>query len=133
MRDLRRNQQPVFFRNFLGMEEIVDQYGNVTGSFKPLYGDLQSAMICVSPNKGNAEIQQFGMLTEYDRTMHTANVAVAITEESILWIDGQDTAGPYNYIVKKRAPWKNSIQFAIKEVSVSEAAQNLRLANGKEN
>lgn len=120
MRNLRRNQQPVFFKLYEGQEEIIDQYGNATGSYKPLYSELQSAMLCVSPNKGSSEVQQFGSLEDYDRTMTTADTACPIDEDAILWLDGADTDGPYNYIVKKRAPWKNSVSYAIKHVTVSQ-------------
>ncbi len=120
MRSLLRNQQPVFYKLYEGREEIVDEYGNPTGSYIPLYSELKSAMLCVSPNKGNSEVQQFGTLEDYDRTMTTADTGVPIDEDSVLWVDGADTDGPYNYIVKKRAPWKNSIQFAIQRVTVSQ-------------
>lgn len=120
MRSLLRNQQSVFYKLYKGREEIVDEYGNPTGSYIPLYGPMKAALLCVSPNKGNSEVQQFGTLEDYDRTMTTANICVPIDEDSVLWIDGADTSGPYNYIVKKRAPWKNSIQFAIQKVTVSQ-------------
>ena len=120
MRSLLRNQQPVFFKLYEGEEEIVDEYGNPTGSFLPVYSSLKSTMLCVSPNKGNSEVQQFGSLEDYDRTMTTADTKVAIDENSVLWVDGANTEGPYNYIVKRRAPWKNSIQFAIQQVKVSD-------------
>lgn len=120
MRSLLRNQQPVFFKLYEGEDEIVDEYGNPTGSFLPVYSSLKSAMLCVSPNKGNSEVQQFGSLEDYDRTMTTADTKVAIDENSVLWVDGANTEGPYNYIVKRRAPWKNSVQFAIQQVKVSD-------------
>lgn len=120
MRSLRRNQQPVFYKRYEGQQEIVDQYGNATGSYVPGYGPLQSAMLCVSPNKGNSEVQQFGSLEDYDRTMTTSDVSLGIDEDSVLWVDGADTDGPYNYIVTRVAPWKNSIQYAIKRVEVSD-------------
>lgn len=120
MRSLLRNQQPVFFKLYEGEEEIVDEYGNPTGSFLPVYSSLKSAMLCVSPNKGNSEVQQFGSLEDYDRTMTTADTKIAIDENAVLWVDGADTNGPYNYIVKRRAPWKNSVQFAIQQVKVSD-------------
>lgn len=56
-------------------------------------------------------------MTDYDRTMTTSDTSCPITEKSILWLDG--ATGDHNYIVKKRAVWKNSIAFAIKEVTVS--------------
>lgn len=118
MRSLLRNQQPVFFRLYEGEEEVVDQYGNSTGSYVPVYGELMSAMMCVSPNKGTAESEQFGTLLEYDRTMTTSDTRVKIDENAVLWVDNADTNGPWNYVVKKRAPWKNSVQFAISQVTV---------------
>lgn len=127
MRSLLRNQQPVFFRLYKGQEEILDQYGNATGSYVPVYGDLMSAMLCVSPNKGSTETEQFGTLVDYDRTMTTADTSVLIDEDAVLWIDGADTDGAWNYVVKKRAPWKNSVQFAISRVSVSAYTDYLAL------
>lgn len=119
MRDLKRNTQKVYFKLYLGDQEIIDQYGNATGLYIPMYSDLMMAYLTVSPNKGAAETEQFGSLLDYDRTMTTANTSVLIDEHSVLWIDGEDTSGPWNYEVKKRAPWKNSIQFAISQVTVS--------------
>lgn len=119
MRDLRRNQQRVFYRLYEGQEEVKDDRGNSTGTYLPKYGPLKSAMLCVSSNKGNAEIEMFGAMTDYDRTMATANTGILIDENSVLWVDGADTNEPWNFIVKKRAPWKNSISFAIKQVTVS--------------
>ena len=115
-----RNQQPVFYKLYEGQEEIVDEYGNATGTYVPIYSDLKSAMLCVSPNKGNSEVEQFGSLEDYDRTATTADTSCEIDEDSVLWVDEADTDGPYNYIVKRKAPWKNSIQLAIKQVKVSE-------------
>ena len=101
MRSLRRNQQPVFFKLYEGEEEIIDEYGNMTGSFAPKYSTLMSAMLSVSPNKGNSESEMFGTLEDYDRTATTADVNCPIDEDAILWIDNADTEGPYNAIVKR--------------------------------
>lgn len=100
--------------------------GNPTGSYIPVYSELKSAMLCVSPNKGSSEVEQFGSLEDYDRTATTADTSCEIDEDSVLWVDGADTEGPYTHIVKKKALWKNSVQYAIKSVDVSEyeAEQN---------
>lgn len=119
MRNLQRNCQPVFYKLYEGEEEILGPWGENTGLYVPKYGELKSAMLCVSPNIGTAETEMFGTLTQYDRTMTTADTTLEIDEDDVLWVDGADTDGPWNYIVKKRAPWKNSIAFAIQEVSVS--------------
>lgn len=127
MRDLKRNTQKVYFKLYLGEQEIIDQYGNATGSHIPVYSDLMDADLVVSPNKGSADTEQFGSILDYDRTMTTANTSVLIDENSVLWVDGTDTNGPWNYVVKKRAPWKNSIQFAISQVTVSAYEEYRRL------
>lgn len=123
MTSLLANQQPVFYKLYEGQEEIIDMDGNVTGNFVPIYGPLKSAMLCVSPNKGSTETEQFGTLMDYDRTMTTADTRCEIDENAVLWVDGADTSGPYNAIVKLKAVWKNSVQYAIKHVTVSEYAR----------
>lgn len=120
MRSLLRNQQPVFYKMLVEEEEIIDQYGNPTGSSIPIYSDLKSVMLCVSPNKGSSEVEQFGSYEDYDRTATTADTKIEIDENSVLWVDGADTDGPWNYIVKLKAVWKNSVQLAIKKVTVSQ-------------
>ena len=123
MRSLRINQQPVFYKLYEGEEEITDQYGNYIGT-KPIYGSLKSAMLCVSPNKGVSETEQFGSFEDYDRTMTTADTTCEIDENAVLWVDGADTDDSWNYIVKLRAPWKNSISYAIQRVDVTPAEQS---------
>lgn len=119
MRDLARNTFQVHYKLYLGQKEIVDENGYPTGSFGPQYGEMQTARLSVSPNKGTAETDMFGTLEEYDRTMVTADTACPIDEDSILWLDGHDVNDEHNYVVQKRAPWKNTIAFAIKKVKVS--------------
>lgn len=120
MRDLRRNLSTVYFKLYEGQEEIVDEWGNPTGSPVNKYGPMQTARLCVGPNKGSSEAEMFGSLEDYDRPMTTADTSCLIDENSILWLDGQPIDGPHNYIVKKRAPWKNSVAYAVKRVTVSE-------------
>lgn len=125
------NCQPIFFKNLLGEEEIIDEYGNGTGSFLPIYSELKSALLSVSPNKGSSEVEQFGSFADYDRTATTADVTCEIDEDSVLWVDGADTDGPFNYKVKLVARWKNSVQYAIKKVTVSEYQAEQKLFEKK--
>jgi hypothetical protein len=120
MRNLQRNVTPVFFKTYEGQREIVDQYGNATGSYVPIYSELKSALLCVSPNKGSSEVEQFGTLLDYDRTMTTSDVNCEIAEDSVLWLDGADTSGAYNAVVKRKSPWKNTISYAIQNVTISQ-------------
>lgn len=119
MRNLLRNLQPVFYRLYEGEEEILGPWGESTGRYVPKYGPLKSAMMCVSPNIGTAETNMFGTLTSYDRTATTAETSLEIDEDDVLWVDGADTDGPWNYIVKAVGRWKNSVAYAIQHVTVS--------------
>ena len=119
MRNLARNCFPVWYRVYQGETELIDENGNKTGSPVPQYGKLQSAQMVVSSNRGSASLEMFGTLLDYDRTISTADTSCPINEQTILWLDGAPTSGPYTHYVKQRAPWKNSLVFAVKQVEVS--------------
>lgn len=123
MRNLMRNTQAVFYKLYEGKEEITLPDGTSTGQFVPKYSELKSAMMCVSPNKGTSETEQFGSFEQYDRTATTADTKLDIDENAVLWIDGADTDGPWNYVVKEVSRWKNSIQLAIAKVDVTPATK----------
>lgn len=120
MMSLARNASKVCFRLYEGQEELTDEYGNVTGSPVPRYGELQTAYLSVSSNRGDASLEPFGALTDYDRAMSTSDTVCPIAEHTVLWLDGADTNKAHNYVVLKRAPWKNSIVYAVKEVTVDD-------------
>ena len=108
MQTLQRNAFTVWYQVYAGQVEIEDEYGNPTGSFADTYGPLQSAQLAV-----------FGTLLDYDRVMSTADTTCPIDEQTVLWLDGAPTTGPYTHYVKQRAPWKNSLVFAVKQVEVT--------------
>ncbi len=118
MLNLARNCFTVYFKTFLRNEDVRDEYGNIVGN-RPVYGDLMTASMSVSSNKGDLALEMFGSITDYDRTMTTADTSCTLGEGSILWLDGTDTSKAHNFVVRKRAPWKNSIAFAVKEVELS--------------
>ena len=118
MQNLRRNQSIVYYKNYVKNVEIIDEYGNVTGSYDKEYGDLKRISISVSGNIGTSEYQTFGRSLDYDRTLTTADMSCDIDENSILWLDGADTSKPHNYVVKKRSATINQIQFVVKQVNV---------------
>lgn len=120
MQNLARNMSTVWYKVYAGQQEIVDADGNKTGSFQDTYGPLKSAQLMVSPNKGDAALELFGTLLDYDRSLVSADISLPIDEQTILWLDGAPTTGPYTHYVKRRAPWKNSVVFAAKQVEVSQ-------------
>lgn len=122
MRDLKRNQQTVYFKNYIETVELRDEWDNLSGETEQIYGELQHVEISVSGNKGTTENQTFGVELDYDKTLSTADVDCPINEFSILWIDA-DTDGPHNYIVVQRSKTINQVLYAVKAVNVSENDQ----------
>ena len=58
----------------------MDEYGNLTGSPVPEIRRIADRFfLTVSPNKGDASIEPFGTLTDYDRTMSTADTTCPIS------------------------------------------------------
>lgn len=121
MRDLARNKQQIYYKNFLEKTDITekDEYGNVlvTGSYEIAYSDLKSFKISISANKGDTTQQMFGNQLDYDRVMITSDMGFDISETSILWIDNANTAKGHNFEVKAIAKSLNVMQIAIKQVS----------------
>lgn len=118
MRDLRRNQVRITYRLYLGNEEIIDEYGNSTGQYAPLFGEKQPLFLSVSANKGDYSEQMFGDVLDYDRTMLISDPDCPINENSRVTIDGQ------TYVVKAVARSLNVSQYAIKRIEVTENEDN---------
>lgn len=114
MRDLKRNQIAVTYQLYLGSEEIIDEWGNSTGQYKPRFGEEQQLRISVSANRGDYSEQMFGNVLDYDRTMLISDPNCPIDENSRVKIGG-DT-----YVVKAVARSLNAAQYAIKRVNVNE-------------
>lgn len=119
MRDLRRNQQTVYYKLRVGTDDVITPGGNYTGQKLNKYGELKEIRICVSPNRGVSGVKEFGDIEDYDKTMTIADGGCEIDENTVLWVDGADTDGPWNYTVKAVARWKNSTQYAISKVKVT--------------
>lgn len=114
MRDLKRNQTKISYKNYKGKEEILDADGYATGSFKRLYTEPKTILISVSANKGNAEVQGFGTQLDYDRTLSTSDMSCDINENSIVYI------GSETYKVIKRADSLNQVQIALRKEEINE-------------
>lgn len=114
MRDLKRNQIRVTYRLYVGSEEIIDDYGNSTGQYAPLFGEEQELFLSVSANKGDYSEQTFGSVLDYDRTMLISDPKCPIDEDSRVIIDGDP------YVVKGVARSPNVTQYAIKRVNIND-------------
>lgn len=123
MRSLARNKQKIYYSLYVDKEPIYDEYGNQTGEYRLIYGDIKPYEINVSAAQGTSDLEQFGIDLNYSKTMVTNDLNCPINEHTRLWIGKEaivnNTETPHNYVVLKVAQSINSITYAIKEVSVT--------------
>lgn len=118
MRELERNKQRIYYALYTGKVDAVDENGYKTGEKTKSYSDPVSFRINVSPARGNADREIFGIELSYTRTMTTDKLDCPIDVDTILWV-GRDTSEPHNYIVVRKAQSLNDIVYAIREVTIS--------------
>lgn len=118
MREMEINKQKIYYALYNGMTDSVDASGYKTGEKEKSYSDPVPFRINVSPARGNAERDGFGIDLNYSKTMSTADMDCTIAEDSILWI-GVEPTEPHNYYVVRKAVGLNDIVYAIREVKLS--------------
>lgn len=118
MRSLVRNKQKIYYSLYERSEPIRDEWGNITGESTLDYAQPVPYFINVSAARGTADVEQFGINTNYTKTMVTNDLSCPITETTRLWIN-RETDKPHNYVVVSVAKSINSVTYAIKEVSVT--------------
>ncbi len=122
MRDLKRNQQKIYYCLFLGSVPETDEDGNETGSNVSKYSNPVRLDTCVSATKGDSQANAFGISLDYDKTMSISDTSVPIDEFTRLFVDSMpilnedgSTDSEPDYIVKKVAKSLNGILYAIKK------------------
>lgn len=118
MRELEINKQLIHYALFQGYTDAVDSNGYKTGEKTKSYSDPVALRINVSPARGNADREVFGIELAYSRTLTTDKLDCPIDVETILWI-GRNTTEPHNYVVVRKAKSLNDIVYAIREVTLS--------------
>ena len=122
MRTLEINKQPMWYALLTGKSEIIDEHGNHTGVFRPEYSAPVLYPVNMSQSRGTADLEQFGITADYDRTFVTTDMDCPIKEDSIIWFGANPETDPHNYIVYQIANSLNSITYAIRGVDVSKDA-----------
>lgn len=120
MKTLKRNQRQFWYCLQNESEEMTDEYGNPSIG----YDEPVQMKANVSEATGYAQMQQFGIIDDYNKVIVTDDMNCPITESSVLFIDKEpehDSSGQplYDYIVKRISKSLNSISIAVKKVSVS--------------
>lgn len=135
MRCLHRNKVRFFYALYDKKEEIIDEYGNMTGEYAVTHSNPVECYGNISAARGEMATCQFGENEAYDRILVLDNASPKIDEYTVLWVDTIPTLNkdgtlrknsegevdtPYDYIVKKVALSLNSVSIAIRKVNVCE-------------
>lgn len=125
LKDLRINQVPFWYQEYLGEVEIEDEEGNLTGETVKQYSNPVRALARISPNTGQSESSPFGANVDYDKSISTV-VKLPIDEYSRLFIDiepvlnedgSTDTEPDYYCVIPKHDLQQNV--WAIKKVKAA--------------
>lgn len=123
MRQLKRNQREFWYALYLGMQEAVDEEGNYTGEPAEIkYSEPKKVKGNISPAKGTADQEVFGISLDYTKSISTTNISLEIDENSRIWIesepilkeDGSVDGDSADYSVVQVAKGIYSTMYAIK-------------------
>ena len=115
MQLLRRNQQTISYKNYMGETALAtDSDGYFTGERTETYSDIKTLRAYITANRGNAEEEMFGTSLDYDNVIY-ADLSCDIDEYSLLWVHAS-TDSQNDYIVRRVATSLNHKAIAIKKV-----------------
>lgn len=103
---------------------VIDENGNHDGEIIPNYAEPILMLANISPATGQANVEQFGNLEDYDKVIVTDDTACPIDEDTVLFVDKEpefndDNEPMFDYIVKRVSKSLNSVSIAISKVKVS--------------
>ena len=118
MKALARNKQTIYYALYKEKAKVYDSDGLFTGDHKATYDTPVKTAMNVSPARGAAAVEMFGVNTNYSRVLVTDDLTCPIAETSVLWIGiaPNQTASNFNYRVVRVARSLNSISYAVAEV-----------------
>lgn len=122
MRTLEINKQDMWYALCTGKTEIIDEFGNHTGVFKPTYGQPVYYPVNMSQSRGIVNEDAYGINANYDRTFVTTDMSCPIKEDSIIWYGANPTTDAHNYVIHQIANSLNSITIQIRAVDTTRSA-----------
>lgn len=104
MRLMQRNKQPIWYANYESKEEIIDEYGNSTGSYEIKYTKPKRAMWNVGVIDSDTEVEMYGLNAQDVIRIVADKKNFPLNETSVIWYgvtptlkDDGVTYTPYNY------------------------------------
>lgn len=118
------NKRTFWYLPYLRDEDVRDEYLNLTGERKVIYGEAVECKANISPASGYAQTEMFGNLDNYDKVISPLPADFPITENDVLFIDKpveyDENDNPlYDYSVRRVARSLNHTSVAVRKVKVS--------------
>lgn len=124
MRNLERNKSLIKYLNYVGITEVVDREGHLTGEQSVTYTNVKSIHAHISGARGSSIIEVFGTDISYDKTILLTKSEFdrsEIDENSVFFINVKPKYNKgiplYDYRVKRIAETINEVLIAIEKVS----------------
>ena len=119
MRTVKRNKRPVAYARYDGVQELTDEYGNLTGEYAVSYTTPVKTLMNVSGGRGQADIALFGLTQTFERTANTEDLETPFNTETVFWIETDPDTEPFDYRVVAISRTINQVVLALAEVEVS--------------
>lgn len=131
MRNLKRNQQKLYYSLYKDKVQIIDDDGYETGDYKTGYDNPVLFYANISAARGSSDADMFGINLSYEKTICTCDMDLQITDGTLIWdskprlkSDGAVDEESADYVVVKVARSINSISYAVKQRQKSGGVTN---------
>jgi hypothetical protein len=115
MRNLSRNEIPVFVVAKATFVDVVDGDGNYTGESTNTFGTPVATYMSLYPTDGSVKSQPFGIESSFDMIGTSNNVELDELDYIFLTTPVQPYDKTYDYIVSKKLTSLNSISYGLKK------------------
>lgn len=116
MRTVKRNKRPVAYARYDGVQELTDEYGNLTGEYAVSYTTPVKTLMNVSGGRGQADIALFGLTQTFARTATTEDLTTKFDTETVLWVERDPDMETFDYRVVAVSRTINQVVLALAEV-----------------
>lgn len=115
MRTTHRDRRTIGYALYLGVTDVVESEGNLTGEQTVSYEAPVTARMNVSGGRGRAEIELFGVDNPFTRTVVTEDLTTPFDTDTIWWF-GVPTTEPHNYRCTGVSRTINQVVIALAEI-----------------
>ena len=119
MRCNQRNKRTIYYALYVGVSDLTDTEGYLTGEQATTYGKITKARMNISGGRGKSEIELFGTDNPFTRTAVTDDLETPFDTNTIFWFDTDPLTEEHNYRCTGVARTINQVVIALAEIDRS--------------